>query len=145
MEPADPLISALEVLGLKPGASKEEIQDAFRRLSLRVHPDVCPSGAGLFRVLTEARMSALGHHAFPLPSPAPFTPTQRPAFNWFRARPGILTAGTPDGMISVVQDGEGEWFWSIPGGRTSLQRYKVPSAAREAAEAAYLKFFSNGG
>ena len=146
MEPADPVITPLEILGLRPGASSAEVNAAFRALSLVVHPDVCPAGAGLFRVLSEARDAALQPtrlNLTPFPPPRPEDAHDPTAFHWFRARPGIITAGTPDGMISVVL-AEGQWMWSIPGGRTSLARYSTPAAARSAAEAAYLKFFSNG-
>ena len=40
---------ALEVLGLTPAASDEDIKAAYRNLSKRVHPDVAGGSAELFR------------------------------------------------------------------------------------------------
>ncbi|GMH44095.1 hypothetical protein BSKO_12029 [Bryopsis sp. KO-2023] len=47
------------VLGVPPGASKDEIRSAYRRLCLKFHPDVCPpnqkhEAERLFKEVTEA-------------------------------------------------------------------------------------------
>ena len=140
------MISALEVLGLREGASREEIQDAFRRLSLRVHPDVCLAGAGLFRVLCEARDAAMGSSSLPWSTAwNQSTPPPLTTFQWFRAQPGLIQCGTPDGMLAVVRVLNGAWFWSIPGGHESYpDTWADPGDARAAAEVAYQKFFAKG-
>ncbi|HRC27165.1 MAG TPA: DnaJ domain-containing protein [Alphaproteobacteria bacterium] len=49
---------ALEVLGLREGASEPDIQDAYRRLMARVHPDLEGSG-WLAAKLNQARDTLL--------------------------------------------------------------------------------------
>jgi hypothetical protein len=140
----DPVISALEVLGLKPGATHDEIQDAFRRLSLRVHPDVCPTGGGLFRVLLDARDSALGSGNSSLAIFHPPGKKDEPdplQFSWFRAQPGLIQAGAPDGMLTAYRFSDGTWSWSIPGGHANLHSCRTSQEARDEAEKAYLKYF----
>lgn len=43
-----------DVLGVAPGASREEIRAAFRRLARALHPDVNPRGAETFKQVTRA-------------------------------------------------------------------------------------------
>lgn len=51
---------ALEVLGLSEGASRDEVQAAYKRLIRRVHPDA-PGGSGyLASKLNQARQTLLG-------------------------------------------------------------------------------------
>lgn len=37
--------SPYEVLGLRPGASRRDVKEAYRRLCLQYHPDLCPKDA----------------------------------------------------------------------------------------------------
>lgn len=50
---------AASLLGVQAGASRDEIESAYRRLIQRVHPDV-GGAAGLAAELTEARATLLG-------------------------------------------------------------------------------------
>ena len=51
---------ALEVLGLKEGASREEMQAAYKNLIRKVHPDA-PGGSGyLASKLNQAKQALLG-------------------------------------------------------------------------------------
>lgn len=43
-----------QVLGLKASASKEEVKKAYRRLAMRYHPDLNPSGKEKFKEIVEA-------------------------------------------------------------------------------------------
>ena len=45
-----------EVLGIKPGSTREEIQTAYRELARKWHPDVCtePGSASRFREIRQA-------------------------------------------------------------------------------------------
>lgn len=43
-----------QILGLKPGARKEEIKRAYRRLAKKYHPDVNPKGEQKFLLIREA-------------------------------------------------------------------------------------------
>jgi curved DNA-binding protein CbpA len=122
-----PGITPLEILGLKRGASLDEVGTAFRRLSKLVHPDVFPGGDGLFRVLVAAR-DALAD--------APTNP-ERPEFGWYRAKPGTICCGTAEGLITVYRCSAG-WRWSIPGGIVSLRAWEDPADARTSAEEAFL-------
>lgn len=50
-----------ERLGLKPGCSKEEINNAYRRLAIKFHPDknVAPGSEEAFKILVNARTDLL--------------------------------------------------------------------------------------
>ncbi len=48
-----PLLKPHEILGVRPGASSDELRSAYRRLSLAVHPDQGGS-SGLFILLNDA-------------------------------------------------------------------------------------------
>jgi curved DNA-binding protein CbpA len=120
-------ITPLEVLGLKPGASLDDVGGAFRRLARVVHPDVCPGGAGLLRLLVAARDSALS---------APSAP-ERPGFHWYRAMPGQICCGMDEGVLTVYRSPEG-WRWVLPDGLRSLRGWGDPSEARSSAEEAFL-------
>jgi hypothetical protein len=70
------------VLGLTPGASREEIQNAYRRLSRACHPDA-EGDDGLFRLITAARDDLLAQPRRPGqrprgPDPRPPGPVPRP-------------------------------------------------------------------
>lgn len=92
--------SALEVLGLQPGASPEAIQAAFTRLAHAVHPDRLPQGSGLFRLILEARTELLG--------------TSRLDLHWVYVAPGQFIAETALGMIQVRRYSRKVWYWRIP-------------------------------
>jgi hypothetical protein len=120
-------ITPLEVLGLKPGASPDDVGSAFRRLSKAVHSDVCPGGAGLFRLLVAARDAALATPGVP----------ERPGFHWYRSMPGQLCCGMDEGVLTVFRSPEG-WRWVLPGGLVSLRAWDDPAEARGSAEEAFL-------
>ncbi|OWK51689.1 DnaJ subfamily C member 27 [Lonchura striata] len=50
-----------DVLGLKPGASREEVTRAYRRLAVLLHPDKCaaPGSEDAFKALGSARAALL--------------------------------------------------------------------------------------
>jgi len=53
--------SDFERLGVKPGATKDEVNKAFRRLSILLHPDksVAPGSEDAFKILVSARTALL--------------------------------------------------------------------------------------
>jgi hypothetical protein len=55
----------LQVLGLRPGASEEEIRAAYRGLARAVHPDVLPTGGALFAIIQAALEGALEGRGWP--------------------------------------------------------------------------------
>jgi hypothetical protein len=131
-------LTPLEILGLPSSAAGDSdiIKAAYRMLSTVVHPDVCFGGSGLFKVLTAARDAALNQ---------PLWEPQTVRFQWWQVTGGVLNCGTKQGMLTVLRTPEG-WFWTIPGLEMSSVPCASAKAAREMAEAAYLKkFFPEGG
>jgi hypothetical protein len=57
--PAPPGESWPEILELKPGATREEVQEAFRRLSVEAHPDKPGGSEAKMAKLTSARDRAM--------------------------------------------------------------------------------------
>jgi hypothetical protein len=140
------MVTALEILGLGPGASRDDINAAYKRLSLVVHPDHCNEGAGLFRLLGEARLAALdgrGLEKAGLQVSAHFVPTgpaPKPRLQWLPSSRSCWIAGVEEGVLSIFRAGDG-WRWQIPGPYLGRGTYLDVELARHAAEDAYFKFF----
>ena len=68
-------MSPFEVLGLKPGATKEEIKHAYRKLAFKWHPDVnhAPDATEKFKMVQRAYDELVNpQKVIPQPPPRPY-------------------------------------------------------------------------
>lgn len=145
-------LTPLEVLGLGPSASPEEVRGSFRLLAKVLHPDVLPRGAGLFKVLQAAQDAALVRNAWVAPPPmaggftrefppvptAPPAPVRRP--EWRQNKKGGYSRKEGAEWVNVYAKGAG-WKWAgpSPNGGTEFcnEVFDGPMDAMEDADAFY--------
>ena len=97
--PRPPRAADWAALGLRPGASREDVQAAYRRLAMVMHPDRNPDDPGAaarFQQLTDAYAALSGRFAPPPPAHTP------------RAAP------RPTGSIAITDMAVGTRAWASP-------------------------------
>lgn len=119
MKSKDIPVDPYELLGVSPGASLEEIKKAFRRESLRWHPDRPNGNAERFRALVDAMETLTadgGNSTSGTPSPNPYlTPNQ---ITWILdgthpPEPATVRLSHRGDVANVEVDPQNGAFWAI--------------------------------